>query len=108
MEPECREMELASGRKITCRSDAEARDEVTIRGAEGEVLLEVVVTPEGPVLRFRAAQVQLDCQGAIQVRCERFEVESAGDIKLAAQRGNVDLHANDDVNLNGERVRLNC
>jgi uncharacterized protein (DUF2345 family) len=81
---------------------------VTIRGSGGEVLLDVVLTPAGPVLRFHAAQVQLDCSGTFQVRCESFDVQAAGDITLEAQRGNVDVRANDDVNLNGERVRLNC
>jgi hypothetical protein len=119
----CRELELASGRSVVCRSVADSCDEVTIRGPAGEVLLEVALTPAGPVLRFHAAQVQLDCQGSFKVRCQSFEVETAGDIvqraggklraeademTLDARRGNVDVRANDDVNLNGERVRLNC
>lgn len=127
----CREIELASGRSIACRSDADSHDEVTIRGPAGEVILEVALTPAGPVLRFHAAQVQLDCKGSFQVRCESFEVQTAGNIvqqaggdliqtagrdarvesrelSIEARRGNVDVRANDDVNLNGERVRLNC
>ncbi len=125
------ELQLASGRSVSCRAAAESCDEVTIRGPEGEVLLEVALTPAGPVLRFHAAQVQLDCTGAFKVQCESFEVRTAGDIvqhaggdlvqsasgdlraesrelTLEARRGNVDVRANDDVNLNGERVRLNC
>ncbi|HEX8985869.1 MAG TPA: hypothetical protein VF767_10565 [Bryobacteraceae bacterium] len=111
----CRELELASGRSVVCRP-AGSCDELTIRGPEGEVLLEVVLTPKGPVLRFQAAQVQLECQGSFKVRCDSFELETAGDIvqqaggemRLEALRGNLDVRANDDVNLNGERVRLNC
>lgn len=111
-----RELALASGRSVVCRSKEESRDEVTILGPGGEVLLEVELTPAGPVLRFRAAQVELDCQGSLKVRCESFDVRTTGDIvqhaggeiSLEARRGNVDVRANDDVNLNGERVRLNC
>jgi hypothetical protein len=111
-----RELELASGRSVVCRSVAESCDEVTIRGPAGGVLLEVALTPSGPVLRFHAAELQLDCQGSFKVQCERFEVRTTGDIveqaggeiSLEARRGNVDLRANDDVNLNGERVRLKC
>jgi hypothetical protein len=102
-----RELGLASGRSVVCRSGPESIDEITLRGPEGEVLLEVALTPAGPVLRFRAAQVQLDCTGAVEVRCESFHVQ-AGEMTLEASRGNVDVRANDDVNLNGERVRLNC
>lgn len=119
----CRELELASGRSVVCRSAADSCDEVTIHGPAGEVLLEVVLTPAGPVLRFHAAEVQLDCKGSFKVRCESFDVQATGDIvqqaggtlraesnemSLEARRGNVDVRANDDVNLNGERVRLNC
>lgn len=119
----CRELELASGRSVVCRPVAESCDEITIRGPAGEVLLEVVLTPSGPLLRFHAAQVALDCPGSVQVRCGSFEIETAGDIvhraggalraesdeiSLQARRGDVDVRANDDINLTGERVRLNC
>ena len=119
----CRELELASGRSIACRTAADCCDEVTIRGLAGEVLLELVLTSAGPVLRFHAAQVELDCKGSFKVRCGSFDLQTSGDIvqqaggvlraeadevNLEARRGNVDVRANDDVNLNGERVRLNC
>jgi hypothetical protein len=119
----CRDLELASGRSIICRPAADSCDEVTILGPGGEVMLEVVLTPSGPILRFRAAEVQLDCAGSFKVRCESFDVQTTGnivqqaggmiraesnEISLEARRGNVDVRANDDVNLNGERVRLNC
>jgi len=93
------ELELASGRRVECRAAADSTDELTIRGAGGEVLLEVTLTPEGPVLRFQGARVQLECPGDLKIRCGSFDVESSGDVSI---------RANDDVNLNGERVRLNC
>jgi hypothetical protein len=103
----CRALELASGRSVVCRSGAESCDEITLRGPEGEILLEVVLTPAGPLLRFRAAQVQLECAGDLKLRCGSFHVE-ATEIDIEASRGDVNVRANDDVNLNGERVRLNC
>jgi uncharacterized protein (DUF2345 family) len=106
-EPTCRELGLASGRSVVCRSATGSHDEITIKGSEGEILLEVLLTPAGPVLRFRAAKVQLDCAGDLHVRCKKFDVQ-ASEVTLEAGRGNVDVRANDDVNLNGERVRLNC
>jgi hypothetical protein len=90
---------LPSGRSIACRSRADECDEVTFRGAGGEVLLQVTLTPEGPLLRFQAAAVEMDCKGSFQVRCEDFKVEA---------RGDATIQANDDVKLNGERVKLNC
>ncbi len=115
-EPACRALELASGRSIVCRALDEHHDEVTIVGPAGEVLLEIALTPAGPRLRFHAAELELDCRGSFEVRCDRFQVETTGDIvqragrdmRLEARRGDVEVCANDDVNLNGERVRLNC
>jgi len=119
----CRELELASGRSVVCRSVSESCDEITMRGPAGEVLLEVALTPAGPVLRFHAAQVQLECAGSVSLRCDSFNLQTTGDIvqqaggnlraesneiTLEARRGNVDVVANDDIKLNGERVRLNC
>jgi uncharacterized protein (DUF2345 family) len=113
--PSTQALELASGRSVACRPVEESCDEVTIRGPAGEVLLEVLLTPAGPVLRFRAAQVELDCEGSFKVRCQDFEVEAGGQVhvasdemRLEARRGDLNVRANDDVNLNGERVRLNC
>lgn len=124
MEEQNREIALPSGRSIACRSGRDERDEVIFRDERGDVLLEVTLTPAGPLLRFRAAAVEMDCKGSFKVRCEDFEVHAAGhivqeaggdlvqsaggDASIEARRGEARLKANDDVKLNGERVRLNC
>ncbi|MEZ4589234.1 MAG: hypothetical protein R2909_22905 [Gemmatimonadales bacterium] len=116
-------LELPSGRTIVC-SDAPGGGElVTIRGAAGAVELEVRLTEKGPVLRFEAAGIELVTEGALQARCGSFEVHAAGDIveraggthstqahttTITSTRGDVAIKANDDVRLNGERVKLNC
>lgn len=118
------EIALPSGRIIACRSRRDECDEVTFRDERGGVLLEVTLTPQGPLLRFQAAAVEMDCKGSFKVRCEDFEVHAAGrivqeagsdlmqvaggDVSLEARRGDARVKANDDVKLNGERVRLNC
>lgn len=117
------ELQLSAGRSLSSRPVSADCDEVTIRSGSGEILMEVLLTPAGPVLRFKAAQVQVECEGAFQVRCESFDVQTTGDIRqqaggvlraesreisIEATRGDVSVKANDDVNLNGERVRLNC
>ena len=108
-------LDLPSGRSIECQ-DAEAGGElVTIRGRNGQVELEVRLTEAGPVLRFDAAQLELRSTGAIRAICDRFEVEAAGAVSMVARvvdiratRGDVRVQANDDVKLNGERIKLNC
>lgn len=70
-----------SGRSIEVESRPGGTDRVTIRGLGGDVELEVRLTDQGPVLRFRAAEMQLESSGAVKVDCESFEVHASGGIK---------------------------
>jgi uncharacterized protein (DUF2345 family) len=134
-----RVLALASGRVVEARAEGPGEDRVTIKSATGEVELEVRMTPAGPVLRFRAADVELAATRQVSVNCESFHVRAekeiveetggdlrqkiggsadvkvrrrlttaAGEARLVAKRGNVQIEANDDVELLGERVKLNC
>jgi len=115
-------IELPSGRAVEARA-GDGGDRITVRAATGEVELEVVFTERGPLLRFRAADLELAATGAVRVDCDRFHVraaqgivqETGGELTLAgrsarieAERGDVEIQANDEVRLNGERVKLNC
>jgi hypothetical protein len=129
---------LVSGRSVVSRNLDETTDLVEIRSPEGKVELEVFLTAEGPVLRFLNARLQLsskhltlhcehfevDAQEGILQRTqgdyERYVqgetiVESgrqyrnrALEADISSTRGDVRIKANDDVRLNGERVKLNC
>ncbi len=116
------EVQLPSGRSLSCES-AGGEERVIIRGVQGEIELEVVLTANGPLLRFRAAEVEIESQGRFGIQCGEFELRSSGSAVLAldgnliaaadgmdleATRGDVRVRANDDVRLNGERVKLNC
>lgn len=106
--------------------------------ASGDVRLEVLLTPEGAVLRIAGPRLAIEAEGELALRCGRFAVEAetialgaSGDVsvsagrglglraghdaaissqavKIEARRGDVAVVANDDVALNGERVLLNC
>jgi hypothetical protein len=132
-------MALASGRVVEADVEGPGRDRFTIRSATGEVELQICMTEKGPLLRFRAADVELEATRDVKVHCEDFHVkaekqiiqESGGDLRqrigghadvkvrgrmtlaaresrLQAKRGNVQIEANDDVEIVGERVKLNC
>ena len=137
-ETQAKRVELPSGRVVTARVE-QGEERVTIQSRDGLVELEVRLTPEGPVLRFRAADIELSSKGDVRVDCDRFEVRAAreivhkteGDLKqevggdaslhaggelsqkarrarIEAERGDVEIEANDDVRLLGERIKLNC
>jgi hypothetical protein len=128
-----------SGRSIAVETTAPGDDHITVRGTSGAVELEVTLTDKGPVLHFRAAEIQLQASGRLSVDCEELDVRAPGgitqqtdgdllqvvrgdasiavkgDLSIAAAeteirsaRGDVRVKANDDVLINGERVKLNC
>jgi hypothetical protein len=130
---------LDSGRTLEVEPAGDGTDRVTVRAPDGRVELEVVLTERGPVLRFRAAEIALESQGALALRCQELDVHARGGIRqvaggdleqvvlgdaemhvsgdlvstarsarLESKRGDVRIRANDDVRLNGERVKLNC
>lgn len=94
------------------------------------VLVEITVTARGPVIRASAAALEIDAADQILARCERFSIEArdvvsvrareivhhaaervhteGSEIEMVARTGDVRMRANDDVQLLGEQVLLNC
>ncbi|MEO7329886.1 MAG: hypothetical protein ABI193_15010 [Minicystis sp.] len=128
-----------SGRILEAERAPGGEDRVTIRAASGEVELSVLMTAQGPVLRFRAADLELASTKDVRVRCDNFKVEARGEIShesqgdlrqrtggnasvkvrgklstkaavvsVEAKRGGVQIEASDDVEILGERIKLNC
>ena len=108
-----------------------AGDLVRFLAPNGEVTLSVLLTKEGPVLRFEGASLVLQAAGTLAVEAERLELsgrsglslKTGGNLDIQAQGtitsegrvqnvtatlGDVSVRANDDVKLLGERVRVNC
>lgn len=125
-----RQVRLASGR-FAAFSAVDKEDRLVVTSPEGRVELSIRFTESGPVLDFEAAAIQLKSAGEVAVQCNNFKVEAAKKIQLStegdmvqdiggkahveahsvevrARRGNVDINANDDVRLLGERIKLNC
>lgn len=101
------------------------------RQDETAIELTIRVTSEGPVLRATGHSMELAATHDIHARCERFLIDAtdsiemrsggeltqraerkaqveAGDISVHATRGDVRVKANDDVQLKGEGILLNC
>ena len=125
-----------SGRRVRIEASDGSSDQLVIRDANGEVELRVVLTPQGPVLRLKAARVELDAD-VLGLRCRELEVDvreaarfqaasihtkTTGDhelevggrshvqarsVAVEAALGSIELRANDDVEVEGERIWLN-
>ncbi len=115
-------------------SAAEGRASLSVQrhGLERpELELEIVMTSAGPVVRTRAVGLEIEAAESLVARCREFRVEAEESISLVsrgaiesragtsmhahaqqvtveATRGNVLMRANDDVQLLGEQILLNC
>ena len=128
--PEERVLALTGGHELALSRSSE-RDVLQIRGTGGQVVLTIEVTPSGPILRFEGASLTLEARGDLSICADTLHlsgrsglaIESQGDVYLETSRdlhatarvqniraslGNVNIGANDDVRLNGERVMVNC
>ncbi|MEP7121468.1 MAG: hypothetical protein ABJE95_11180 [Byssovorax sp.] len=128
---------LPSGRRLEAELDATGADVLRIRAHDGQCVLTVRITDEGPVLSFSGASLELDAR-RLDIACDDLRVRVGGSaalaiggdvdtrvaghathriegasrteaqsLALAAHPGGITLEANDDVALKGERVLLN-
>ena len=125
-----------SGYTVSAAAEA-GGELLTLRAPDGRLCLKIVLLPEGPVVEVSAQSVRLATSGELRVDCERLAINVrkeaaiqagelrqtiAGDVHLRAggaieseadrqhlraRLGDIALAANDDVCLDGERVRLN-
>jgi hypothetical protein len=98
--------------------------------ADGNLPLEIAITKDGAVLRLGRG-LTVSVAGALSLQVESLAVnaragialdsggplrlQAAGDVvtsgdaqTIVARKGNVDVTANDDVTLHGERIKMNC
>ncbi|KYF48085.1 hypothetical protein BE04_42445 [Sorangium cellulosum] len=106
-------------------------DVVRFLSPSGAITLSVSLTEDGPVLRFEGASLVLQAAGSLAIEAEQLQLhgragvslstdgdltlQAAGDLhseariqNVTATLGDVNVRANDDVKLSGERVRVNC
>jgi len=105
-------------------------DVIRIVNADGAACLTIHMTPQGPVLQFEGS-LMLQTTGDLAVSAARLAlhgregvaitsggdmtIETAGDLSTSARiqnieahLGNVNVKANDDVRIDGERIFMNC
>lgn len=125
-----RSLELVGGQRLVLeRSPRE--DVLRFVTTDGRVTLSIHVTEQGPVLRFEGASLAIQAAGELSIEAQHLRLHghagmtltAGGDVTLAtpgdlhthartqnitADLGNVNVRANDDVKLNGERIMVNC
>jgi len=120
---------LTTGHSISVE-ESESENLISLSDQNGVVQLSIVVTSEGPILKFEGSKVLVHATGALAFDAERIAIRGRegvnissgtdasfnveGDLSIEASvnnitstLGNVNVRANDDVKLNGERIKLN-
>lgn len=115
--------------KITIQHEV-TRTLLVVDNSDGRRVLSLSFGPGGPVveldgnvtlgisgnLAIQATDILMQAKNSLRIESgESIEVATSGDLtalarcqKLQALSGNVDIHANDDVRMLGERIRMNC
>lgn len=124
------EIELPGGRRLQLRREPE-QAAIELVDGQGRTLLTLLVGREAPVLRLVGEGLTLRVPGCLALDADRLElrgrdelaIRSGGDLsigaegeiasralhqRLVADPGEVELRANDDVRIDGERIRMKC
>jgi hypothetical protein len=108
---------LQHGRTVSVVLAEQAGCEILeIRSAAGDLELAIELTPAGPRLRIRAVDIEIGAADTLRMTCahaelhasETIELRAHKDIVLRSERGRAAIHANDDVDVKGERILLNA
>lgn len=121
-QPEVESLQVIGERRIVLKRSDES-DALTLVERDGAVAVTVVITREGVTLRLGGADLEVAVERNLSISAqsialhgrEGVAISTAGPLtatgrsqRLSATHGDVAVEANDDVKLNGERIRLNC
>jgi hypothetical protein len=122
---------LAGNHSLVVERPLSELSKLHIVGSGGEAVLSLEITPAGAVLRFEGAALTIQAGRNLRLQADTVAIHAteglaitsggdaqigiAGDLEtqarihnITANLGNVNIKANDDVKLNGERVLVNC
>lgn len=106
-------------------------DRLIITSANGKVSITITITDSGPVLHLEGAGLMIRADGDLAINARSLAIHGRDGIALTsdgdahicvqgdlttrariqnitAELGNVNVQANDDVKIDGERILMNC
>lgn len=104
---------LNSGRRLVLETDGTA-DYLRVLAPDGQMEMDITITADGPIVRVRAARLEVASTEEMALRCQRLTIDtdagiamhSAGPVHIAADEMRV--RTEQSIHLNGATVRLNC
>ncbi|XYH95825.1 hypothetical protein ACMHYB_49875 [Sorangium sp. So ce1128] len=105
---------LASGRSLEI-AEEEAAERVQIRSAEGQLLLSIRLTDEGPVLSLSGASLEIAATKALALSCDTLRIQAAhdADIEVGGSlrervRGSVARDAGRSARISAQEVQVDA
>lgn len=118
---DARTLALPSGYAVSVTADGAER--LTVRAPDGRVCVTITLTAQGPAVEIDAASLSIASRGALRLEADELSLASRGALTLAAEgdvvvqgrsqhlvstHGDIHVEANDDVRVDGERIKLNA
>jgi hypothetical protein len=127
---EARCIELVAGQRLVVEHRS-GEDVIQIVAPNGRMSMKICLTPASATLELEGVDLRIQTAGDLSIEADRLAFHgrssvaltsggdallyAAGDMhslarvqNIKADLGNVNVTANDDVSINGERVRVNC
>jgi hypothetical protein len=103
---ELQSRDLPSGRSVVVRVSGVA-EEIEVRSASGDVEVRITLTDAGPVVQLRGANLQLEAPESVELKCKRLFVHTSEATNMQSA-GEINIHADGDMDLRGKVLKLNC
>lgn len=108
-----RALSLSGGRTVLVLGTG-GQEEIQVRSPQGEMEVQIVLTEAGPVVRLRAARLELESVEDMNLACRRFALHTQEETKLTSA-GQLRLHADqqilmrskEEMDLKGRPFRVN-
>ncbi|RLB81914.1 MAG: hypothetical protein DRH15_06395 [Deltaproteobacteria bacterium] len=123
-------MAMVGGRELLIESNCDSNI-IRIIEPEGTASLTILITKKGPIVQLTGKSLMIEAEGDISFEAENISLHSrktttissetdlsfraegtidskASEHSICSELGDVKVKANDDVKLNGERIKLNC
>lgn len=107
------QIQFDSGHQVRIH-DRENKEWIEVREPEGDVVLTVRLTKDGPVISAKGAKLELKSTGCIALEAKTIEiraeekavVESDGGLEIGSSK-QMEIHSEDDIRVNGKMIHLN-
>ena len=106
-------MQLDSGRQILVHS-SEKEELIEIAAPEGEIIMKVRMTDDGPVISVSGAHLELKSTETIALKAKQIKIQAEEDA-VVKSKGSIEIdsskklaiHSNDDICVAGKIIHLN-